>query len=356
MASNPAWNSFWDASDIPEFTSDTMFVNSIDYSGDRDLFAINLNGPGTGASLDRRIEYSSYKITATVTVGTLEEPTISILNSSGLQLKSNSIWLGSYFYNNGVVTLTYKPQEIDTYYLSVNGSSGDTGSYLISVSGREAVATVGSSASDQLDGRLEFDTISGGSGDDTINGLQNSDLLFGNQGLDLISGGSGDDTIAGGQNSGSASSGVGTASDGILKMRDGIEYLYGNAGDDLIFGNYGADHIEGGDGNDQLFGGQDIDSLVGGSGDDTLNGNRGDDILTGGSGADIFVLKGTGSNTALDFNGIEGDRIDAPNPSTVNVSTAADGSTVLTVASELGSVNMNLVGVSMDSFQTSWII
>ena len=55
------------------------------------------------------------------------------------------------------------------------------------------------------------------------------------------------------------------------------------------------------DGIDHIFGGAGNDTLTGKSGDDTLDGGTGTDTLTGGSGKDIFVIRaGDGSSTLAD--------------------------------------------------------
>jgi Ca2+-binding RTX toxin-like protein len=210
----------------------------------------------------------------------------------------------------------------------------------------------GNSYSDTIKSGNSSDTIFGNGGNDVLFGENGNDFVYGNTGIDMIYGGNGDDVLYGGQNAGAMTAGVGTASDGILRQRDGVEYLFGEAGNDVIYGNYGFDYIDGGSGNDALFGGQDSDTLVGGSGNDTLDGNRGDDVMLGGSGADIFVLGGTGANQVLDFVGVEGDRIDAANPSLVAI-----GSSVAGYAIIYGNgVSIELVGVTVGSFDSTWVI
>jgi Ca2+-binding RTX toxin-like protein len=215
---------------------------------------------------------------------------------------------------------------------------------------------IGNSFSDTIKSGNGSDIIFGKLADDFLFGESGNDFIYGNHGLDTISGGLGDDVLYGGQNSGALSGGVGTAGDGILKQRDGIEFLSGNEGNDVIYGNYGSDLLYGGTGNDALFGGQDIDGLFGGAGADTLNGNRGDDILVGGSGADVFVLAGTGANLVTDFSGAEGDRIDATSLSDVIISTTSSGNALLVSGSNLSGVSIELLGVSMSQFDTAWII
>ena len=108
----------------------------------------------------------------------------------------------------------------------------------------------------------------------------------------------------------------------------GSDTYYGHAGDtlfmellggnDTAYGYGGTDEFEGGAGNDLLDGGTGNDDLNGGSGNDTLIGGHGTDILFGGTQADKFVFKSasdsirgaTRRDTIIDFNKVQGDKID----------------------------------------------
>lgn len=134
------------------------------------------------------------------------------------------------------------------------------------------------------------DTISGGSGQDTIFGQGGDDSLSGDQGDDKIFGGSGNDSIDGGQG------------------QDSIE---GGEGEDTITGGTGDDQLFGGDGEDVLIAGPDNDRLFGGNNSDLFTiGGAGNHVIVGGEdadGSDIDVLDLTaGLGTAYaDFNVIE---------------------------------------------------
>lgn len=207
-------------------------------------------------------------------------------------------------YENGTTGLTsYDISVIQELY----GAKGGTTDTSISTDVTDATL-LGSTGSDNLSGEASNDTIVGDDGQDTISGNAGNDIIYGNLEIDRIYGGSGNDTIYGGQNNGPASTGEGSASDGTLKQRDGVESISGGSGDDVVYGNYGSDLLWGNDGNDKIFGGQDKDTLSGGAGNDTLYGNRGDDFLIGGDGADNFISS-HGDNTISDFNVSEGDWI-----------------------------------------------
>lgn len=88
---------------------------------------------------------------------------------------------------------------------------------------------------------INFENVTGGSGNDVITGDDNANVLNGGAGNDTIEGGGGNDTLNGG------------------------------AGDDHLVGGAGVDQLNGGSGNDYLDGGTDAvdNSLSGGLGNDT---------------------------------------------------------------------------------------
>ncbi|HLQ46361.1 MAG TPA: hypothetical protein VK137_16575, partial [Planctomycetaceae bacterium] len=94
----------------------------------------------------------------------------------------------------------------------------------------------------------------------------------------ILSGGDGNDRLDGG------------ADDDRLNGNDGNDSLNGSTGDDLLQGESGRDSLRGGDGNDQLFGGSNSDWLQGDSGNDLLNGGLSDrDTLIGGDIGDTLI-------------------------------------------------------------------
>ncbi|MEA4836908.1 MAG: type I secretion C-terminal target domain-containing protein, partial [Rhodospirillaceae bacterium] len=103
------------------------------------------------------------------------------------------------------------------------------------------------------------------------------------------------------------------AGDVTLTGSDGSDILVGGAGNDTLYGGDGNDILYGGAGNDTLYGGAGNDTLYGGDGDDILYGGAGNDTLYGGAGADRFVFTNAatdGHDRIMDFNAVEGDRID----------------------------------------------
>ncbi len=136
------------------------------------------------------------------------------------------------------------------------------------------------------------DDLSGGDGDDVIQGLGGVDTLSGGDGSDLITGGLGNDQIDAGDGRDTVSGGDGT--DSIFGSH-GDDLLSGDAGNDTLDGGHGADTLIGGDGddlangnfgNDQVFGDSDLPNVLG-TGNDTLFGGSNNDILIGGGGTDF---------------------------------------------------------------------
>ena len=56
----------------------------------------------------------------------------------------------------------------------------------------------------------------------------------------------------------------------LIEGRDGVNVINGGAGNDMLFGSLGNDTINGGDGDDVLFGSYGINSLTGGAGNDVF--------------------------------------------------------------------------------------
>ncbi|MGD9864918.1 MAG: Hint domain-containing protein [Pseudodonghicola sp.] len=146
------------------------------------------------------------------------------------------------------------------------------------------------------------DVIYGGDGDDSIDGGLDDDYIEGGDGNDLIVGGEGADTIEGGEGDDVIYGGLapsypdamnipddGSAGDPDPDPTNGMDVIYGGAGNDTIYGQDDDDTIYGGDGDDYLDGGIDEDYIEGGAGNDTIIGGQGVDVLKGGDGRDTFL-------------------------------------------------------------------
>ncbi len=83
------------------------------------------------------------------------------------------------------------------------------------------------------------------------------------------------------------SSGTATAVGGSIQN---FQHVYGGEGNDQLTGNSLANILEGRGGDDTLVGNAGGDTLVGGDGNDSLNGGAGSDFLVGGQGDDFYVF------------------------------------------------------------------
>jgi len=202
---------------------------------------------------------------------------------------------------------------------------------------------------DTLDGGAGDDEVWGGLGDDSISDPSGSNYLRGEEGNDRIVGGSGFDDINGNMGDDTCSGGDGQ--DWVVGGKDN-DSLSGGADYDLVYGNLGNDTCDGGDGNDIVRGGQGDDMVLGGAGDDYVSGDKGDDTVTGGRGADTFHSFGdAGLDRVTDFNRAEGDRV-LLDPGTIYTVAQVGGDTVISMT---GGAQMVLVGVSMSSLSGDWI-
>ena len=118
-----------------------------------------------------------------------------------------------------------------------------------------------------------------------VNGAEGEDKITGSdQADDLLSGGPGNDVIDGLGNS------------GLPYHEDRID---GGADNDVLRGGAGADTVDGGPGNDEVFGGDGDDYLGGSDGVDALHGDAGDDWLEAGAGDGELSDGGDGSDELL---------------------------------------------------------
>lgn len=187
----------------------------------------------------------------------------------------------------------------------------------------------GGGGNDRLEGLLGADHLVGGDGNDVLWGVsgallslpleqQQGDLLEGGAGIDLLCGGGGEDMVYGGEDT------------DILAAMAGNDLLMGERGDDLVVGCAGDDILSGGSGNDMLVGDgsltiqaialnsdpyaihciysdgyltgmtsehMQLDTAFSADGDDRLFGGSGTDCLVGGLGND--QLSGDDDNDIL---------------------------------------------------------
>lgn len=187
----------------------------------------------------------------------------------------------------------------------VGGAGNDTANYADHTG--PVVLKLDAMRNDGSVGELDFikvdvENLTGGKGNDTINGGAIANVLDGGAGNDTLMGGGGADTLIGGAGIDTVTYADRTASvaadldglndDGSLNEHDRIastvENLIGGKGDDTITGDASANVLDGGNGNDTMNGNDGADTLSGGTGDDTLDGGAGNDTMLGAAGADTF--------------------------------------------------------------------
>jgi Ca2+-binding RTX toxin-like protein len=130
---------------------------------------------------------------------------------------------------------------------------------------------------------LGNDTISTGSGNDTIYGdiasaTVSTYIQFGS---DTISAGAGSDTVYADSANANYSGSVG--------------------GGDVVYGGAGSDQLYGGEGQDFIYGGSESDRLYGDDGDDILEGGAGADAIYGGAGVDALYYYSSPSGVTIDM-------------------------------------------------------
>lgn len=176
----------------------------------------------------------------------------------------------------------------------------------------------GGAGNDTITTGDDADTIYGGEGDDSINSGWDDDDVYGgagndyidaDMGADFVDGGDGDDTIIAGFDAFSDYTGDDTNLPNPLALNpdgtpavtdpnvnDGMDTVYGGAGNDIIITGDDADEIYGGADNDTINAGIDDDYVDGGTGNDSIIGGHGSDTIMGGEGDDFIVA---GDSTML---------------------------------------------------------
>ncbi|WP_081382099.1 hypothetical protein [Rhodovulum visakhapatnamense] len=140
---------------------------------------------------------------------------------------------------------------------------------------------------------------------------------------------------------------TGGAGDDRLNGLDGDDRLQGHGGHDILRGGAGHDRLDAGAGNDLIDDAFGDDRLWGGAGDDTFHDSQGNDQNWGGAGADRFALDGTtGYDRIHDFEpGIDlvvlGEGLSATDVPVLDVA----GDAVVRIA---GGNQLRLIGIDSD--------
>lgn len=154
----------------------------------------------------------------------------------------------------------------------------------------------GGKGDDRLEGDLANNVLVGNAGDDTLIGGGGNDLLRGGAGWDYLNGDGGVDTADYSDKTTSVQVMLGDDYQGTF----GSAEVFALSGERVESDTLKAiDNLYGGSGADTFTGNADANLLLGNSGNDTLDGLGGNDVLRGGLGAD--TLDGGANNDTADF-------------------------------------------------------
>jgi Ca2+-binding RTX toxin-like protein len=213
---------------------------------------------------------------------------------------------------------------------TISGGSGDD----LLDGGRLGNFPADDTGNDTLFGDTGKDTLHASDhGNNTLDGGTNDDKLFGYAGLDTLRGGDGNDLLDGGTGADALWGGNGTdavdyagttglhtislddvANDGWFAIFAGegdnahsdIENVIGSQGNDVIWGNGAANVLDGRGGNDEIRGQGGDDRLLGGDGNDKLFGGSGRDTYFGQAGNDTLDAGNESATEADEFWGGSG--------------------------------------------------
>jgi Ca2+-binding RTX toxin-like protein len=300
---------------------DTL-VSEISHEHDADLVWVSLQA-GEDYSIDVRGTASGD--------GTLDDPTLTLLDNDGQQLAFND--------DGGIgpnAHLSFTPLTSGAYALKVDGWDDHTGTYELQVSaphGDVVPGTIATGFNVPLDGAVQgtvdssddldmyavrlvsgenyrFELKSAANGGDALpdpflslysfagtliaanTGAGGVAVLIFNAGVDAVhylratslGAGTGNYDLSATLISLppypllAVASNEGAGSNAVIEGSDGSDNLTGGGGNDRIDGNLGDDLIDGGGGNDTLYGGEGLNGLTGGAGDDTFRIDAGDSV------------------------------------------------------------------------------
>jgi len=260
--------------------------------------AATLSTIATGSlSIDRATDGSADSATINLTpvtpgtfasVNVSDEETVS-LTSSGVAAGSNTITTltgtdltSLTITGNRDLTVTNAVTGTGLATLDASGLTGQGVALSISAANSLASMTVTAGAGSEASLGDTMNTITTGSGADTVTGGDYKDVITTGSGADSVTAGAGDDTVT---------------------TTFGNDYVDGGAGNDTITDSVGNDTLIGGDGNDTISTAAGADSVSGGAGNDkiyvtTLGAN---DTIDGGAGTDTLSQTTVSSTLAVGF-------------------------------------------------------
>jgi len=164
----------------------------------------------------------------------------------------------------------------------------------------------GNDGADSLFGQDGADSLTGGAGNDFVQGGLGNDTLAGGSGTDVLDYTDHTAAQGVTLNlDGLTTSGMTGEADALsvdfesVNGSQGNDSIVGTSGNDVINGQAGLDTVRGLGGNDKIYGGAGADSLDGGDGNDSIYTNAGNDVLVGGAGHDLLVALGGSTTSTL---------------------------------------------------------
>ncbi len=201
----------------------------------------------------------------------------------------------------GPVTVTLSNQSVD-------GEAGEGDGI-----GADVENAIGGAGSDVLVGSVTTgNVLTGGPGDDSLDGLDGNDTLNGGPGADSMIGGPGSDLVDySGRSAPLAIDLDGVADDGEAGEGDNldpsVDVVNGGSGPDVIVGSAIQNVIDGKGGDDRLDGRGDNDTVFGSGGNDVLVGDVGKDSLVGGDGFDTADYSARTAPLTIDLDDADDD-------------------------------------------------
>lgn len=220
--------------------------------------------------------------------------------------------------NDETTSITYSNFEVTAHDDISKSLTGNGELDLAGKSFNESDTLTGGTGNDTLVGNGP-DTLIGGTGNDTykINDAATAVVENYNEGIDTLISYIDDFTLSDNVEhmklwGGIAAKGTGNSLNNEITGSQHADTIEGLAGNDTLKGYGGNDNLKGGDGGDRLYGGNGYDSLRGEAGNDWLDGGAGNDwiylgagsnTVKGGSGSDYisFAERGSGPDLTIDL-------------------------------------------------------
>jgi Ca2+-binding RTX toxin-like protein len=268
-------------------TGSLSLDRATDGSSDSATISLLPTTPGTFASVDVADEETVTLSSSGVAAGSNVITTLTATDTTSLTISGNRD-----------LTITNAITGTALATLNASGLTGQGVNLSVNASNSLAAMTVTAGAGSEATAGETMNTITTGSGADTVTGGDYKDIITTGAGNDSVTGGAGNDTITTSFGNDYVDGGNG---DDTITDSVGNDTLIGGAGNDTIDGAAGADSIDGGAGNDKIYittlGSN--DTIIGGTGTDVLSANA---VTSTVNTADFVDLT---ESSALNITGVE---------------------------------------------------